>query len=44
MVKILLVKLIGVNKVRHVILNYFSILINVNKKYRVYIGHEQAKV
>ena len=31
-----LVKLIGVNKGRNVPLKYFSILINVNRKHRLY--------
>ena len=35
-------KLIGVNKGRCVALKYFSILINVSRKHRDYIGHEQS--
>ena len=42
-VEVILVKLIGVNKGRHVTLKYFSKLINVNRKHIVYIGHEQSK-
>ena len=38
----LLVKLIGVNKGRRVTLKYFRILINVSRKHKVYIGHEQS--
>ena len=34
---LLFVKLIGVNKGGHVTLKYFSILINVNRKHRVYM-------
>ena len=40
--QILLVKLIGVNKGRRVTLKYFSILIIVSRKHRVYIVHEQS--
>ena len=39
---LVLVNLIGVNKGRLVTLKYFSILINVSRKHRVYIGHEQS--
>ena len=39
---IILVTLIGVNKGRRVTLKYLSILINVSRKHRVYIGHEQS--
>ena len=39
---LVLVELIGVNKGRCVTLKYFSILINVNREPRVYIGHEQS--
>ena len=35
--KILLLKLIGVNKGRHVTLKYFSLLINVYRKHRLFI-------
>ena len=37
LVLIVLVKLIGVNKGRHVTLKCFSLLINVNRKHRLYI-------
>ena len=33
-----MVKLIGVNKGRHVTLKYFSILIKVSRKQRLFIG------
>ena len=37
-----LVKLIGVNKGRHVTLKYFSILIKVSRKHRLFIGLGQS--
>ena len=37
-----LVKLIGVNKGRHVTLKYFSILIKVSRKHRLFIGPGQG--
>ena len=36
-----LVKLIGVNKGRRVTLKYFSILINVSRKHKLFIGPGQ---
>ena len=38
----LLVRLIGVNKGRHVTLKYFSILIKVSRKHRLFIGPRQS--
>ena len=37
-----LVKLIGVNKGRRNTLKYFSILIKVSRKHRLFIGPEQS--
>ena len=40
---LILVKLIGVNKGRHVTFKYFSILINVSRKHRVYLYRSWTK-
>ena len=37
-----LVKIIGVNKGRHVTLKYFSILIKVSRKHRLFIAPGQS--
>ena len=37
-----LVKLIGVNKGKHVTLKYFSILIKVRRKHKLFIGPGQS--
>ena len=37
-----MVKLIGVNKGRRVKLKYFSLLINVNRKHRLFISPETS--
>ena len=39
---LVLVKLIGVNKVRRVTLKYFSILIKVSRKHRLFIVPGQS--
>ena len=36
-ISLVLVKLIGVNKGRHATLKYFSLLINVNRKHRLFL-------
>ena len=41
--KALLGKLIGVNKGRRVTLKYFSLLIKVSRKHRLFIGPGQSK-
>ena len=41
-IPLVLVKLIGVNKGRHVTLKYFIILIKVSRKHRLFIGPGQS--
>ena len=41
---ILLVKLVGLNKGRHVTLKYFSILMKVSRKHRLFIAPGQSKI
>ena len=43
-IMLVLVKLIGVNKGRHVTLKYFSILTNIDKEHRHFIGSEKSLI